>query len=63
MGINDAEIRRRSAVYSKVQNLMHYVDENSLLEEHRKQKRKKATGVDGVDKASYDEQAEGNIRS
>ena len=63
MGINDAEIRRRSAVYSKVQNLMHYVDENSLLEEHKKQKRKKATGVDGVDKASYDEQAEGNIRS
>lgn len=58
---NDAEIQRQSAVYSKVQNLMHNVDESSLLEEHRKQKRKKAAGVDGVDKASYDKQAEENI--
>ena len=63
MGIDDAEIRKQSAVYSKVQNLMHYVDENSLLEEHRKQKGRKATGIDGVDKAAYNEQAEENIHS
>ena len=62
MGINDAEIRRQSAVYKKVQNLMRYVDEYSLKEEHWKQKRKKATGVDGVDKAAYDEQVDENIR-
>jgi len=63
MGIDDAEIRRRSADYSKVQNLMHYVNEESLLEEHKRQKRNKATGVDGVDKAGYDERAEENIRA
>ena len=62
MGINDAEIRRQSEVYSKVQNLMHCVDESSLTEEHRKQK-KKAVGIDGVSKAAYDKQAGMNIRS
>ena len=61
MGIDEAEIRRQSAVYSKVQNLMHYVDEHSLREEHKKQKRKKATGVDGVDKAAYEVRVEENI--
>ena len=63
MGINDAEIRRQSEVYSKVQNLMHCVDESSLTEEHRKQEKKKAVGIDGVNKAAYDKQAGMNIRS
>ena len=41
---------------------MHYVNEQTLMEEHRKQARKKATGIDGVDKAAYEENAEENIR-
>lgn len=55
-------IRYQSATYPKVQNLMHNVNEQALMLEHRKQARKKATGIDGVDKTAYDENAEENIR-
>ena len=50
-------IREQSAKYPAVQNLMHNVNERTLMAEHRKQSRKKATGVDGIDKAAYDENA------
>jgi len=55
-------IRYQSEHYPTVQGLMHCVNEQSLLEEHRRQSRRKATGIDGVDKAQYDENAEENIR-
>ena len=46
-----------------MQNLMCCVNEEALLEEHKGQIKKKATGVDGVDKLTYDEHAEENIRN
>ena len=55
-------IRYQSERFPTVQGLMHCVNEQSLLEEHRKQSRRKARGVDGVNKAQYDENAEENIR-
>ena len=55
-------LRYQSATYPAVQNLMHNVSEQTLMAEHRKQARKKATGIDGVDKTAYDENAEENIR-
>lgn len=55
-------IRYQSATYPKVQNLMHNVNEQTLMAEHRKQARKKATGIDGVNKTAYEENAEENIR-
>lgn len=54
-------IREQSAKHPAVQNLMYNVNERTLMAEHRKQRRKKATGVDGVDKATYDEKAQENI--
>jgi group II intron reverse transcriptase/maturase len=54
-------MRLKSATYPKVQNLMHNVNEATLMAEHKKQKRKKATGVDGVNKDAYEENAEGSI--
>ena len=54
-------IRCQSAAYPKVQNLMHNVNEETLMAEHVKQSRKKATGVDGINKDEYGENAEGNI--
>ena len=54
-------IRQQSAKYPAVQNLMHNVNEQTLMAKHRKQARKKATGIDGVDKESYNEHAEENI--
>lgn len=55
-------IRYQSATFPTVQGLMHYVNEQTLMMEHRKQAKKKATGIDGVDKTTYDENAEENIR-
>lgn len=55
-------IRYQSATFPTVQGLMHYVNEQTLMMKHRKQARKKATGVDGIDKTDYDENAEENIR-
>lgn len=41
---------------------MHNVNEQTLMVEHKKQARKKATGIDGVDKTAYDRKAEEHIR-
>ena len=54
-------IRSQSATYPKVQNLMHNVNEETLMAKHVKQSGKKATGVDGIGKHDYDENAEENI--
>lgn len=54
-------IRSQSAKYSRVQNLMHNINEETLMSEHRKQNRRKAAGVDGVGKDQYDENAEAKI--
>lgn len=54
-------IREQSAKYPAVQNLMHNVNEETLMAEHRKQTRRKAVGIDGIDKAAYDEKAQENI--
>ena len=54
-------IREQSAKYPAVQNLMHNVNAETLMAEHRKQARRKAVGIDGVDKAAYDENAQENI--
>lgn len=43
-------IRYQSEHFATVQGIMHYVNVQSLMEEHRKQNKRKATGIDGVDK-------------
>ena len=55
-------IRYQSEHFPKVQGIMHRVNAESLMAEHRKQCKKKAKGVDGVDKEQYDLNAEGNIQ-
>ena len=55
-------IRFQSAKYERVQNLMHNVNEQTLMAEHRKQSRRKAVGIDGVTKEEYDKNAEANIQ-
>lgn len=46
-------VRYQSATYPKMQNLMHNVNEQTLMLEHRRQARKKSTGIDGIDKTAY----------
>jgi hypothetical protein len=47
------DIRYQSKTYKRLETLMNRVNEESLKEEHRKQTRKKAVGVDGVTKDEY----------
>ena len=46
----------------RMENLMHHVNEQTLMEEHRKQSRRKATGIDGVTKDEYDANVDANLR-
>jgi len=46
----------------RMENLMHHVNEQMLMEEHRKQSRWKATGIDGVTKDEYNVNVEENLR-
>ena len=45
----------------KLQTLMHKVNEETLKEQHRKQLKNKASGIDGVTKEEYDENIDENI--
>ena len=54
-------IRRQSRAYPRVENLMRNVNREGLIAMHLKQPAGKAKGVDGVGKAEYGEDLEGNI--
>ena len=56
-----AEIGEQSRIREKVQNLMCKVNTRTLEEEFRKQEKKKAKGIDGVDKTAYGENLESNL--
>lgn len=58
-GIQD--IRKLSTYYPTMQTLIHYVNYDSLLEEHKRQLQNKAVGVDGITKKEYDSNIEENL--
>ena len=45
----------------KWQNVMRFVNAETLLQEHQKQSRRKATGIDNVTKDEYDVNITRNI--
>jgi len=49
--------------HEKVQTIMHYVNKQNLLEEHRRQKINKAKGVDKIGKDEYGDNLEENIEN
>ena len=55
------DIRTLAKKYEKLQTLMCYVNRETLLEQHKKQMKGKASGIDGVTKEQYDENVEENI--
>lgn len=55
------EITRIALKYEKVQNLMKYVNENTLKEMYKRQPKNKAVGIDGMTKEMYGERLEDNI--
>ena len=55
------EIREQLARYKNVSNIMHLVNKDSLQKEHRNQLAGKAKGVDGVNKALYEQNLGENL--
>lgn len=54
-------IAQQADKHDKLQTLMHYVNKQNLVEEHRLQQKGKAKGIDGVGKEGYGENLEVNI--
>jgi RNA-directed DNA polymerase len=54
-------LRRLSESHARLQTLMHHVNRDNLIAEHRAQVTGKAVGTDGVTKESYDVNLEENI--
>lgn len=61
METNSMRISSQSRRYAKVQNLMHNVNEQNLMAQHRHQKMHKAPGIDKVDKQRYETHVNENI--
>lgn len=60
------ETKRKDIKYQlqqgyKLQTIMHYVNRETLMKQHEKQKTNKASGIDGVTKEEYDLNLEYNI--
>jgi len=55
------DLRYLSRTYAQVQTLMPRINEQSLKEEHRKQERSKASGVDSVTKDDYGKNLDVNV--
>lgn len=47
----------------KVENLIHFVNKETLKEQHRKQQRNKASGVDKITKDKYEAKLEDNLNN
>lgn len=57
------DIRTLAKKYDKLQTLMCYVNKETLMEQHKKQMKGKASGIDGVTKEQYNENPESNIEN
>lgn len=55
------DIRTLAKKYEKLQTLMCYVNKETLMEQHKKQMKGKASGIDGITKEQYNENAENNV--
>lgn len=57
------DIRELSKRYAKLQTLMYHVNYETLLEQHRKQMKNKAVGVDNITKEDYEKDLDNNLKS
>ena len=55
------DIRKLSTYYPKLETLIHLVNYDSLLQEHKRQLKGKAVGIDKVTKEEYDANLEENL--
>ena len=62
MGKEQQDIRELSKRYAKLQTLMNHVNYDTLKEQHRKQMKNKAVGVDNITKEDYDKELDNNLK-
>ena len=62
MGKEQQDIRELSKRYAKLQTLMNHVNYETLKEQHRKQMKNKAVGVDNITKEDYDKELDNNLK-
>ena len=58
MGNSYGKLRMLSESHAKLQTLMHYVNRENLVAEHRAQVKGKAVGIDGITKERYEARLE-----
>ena len=63
MGNARKDIEQKSIKYDKLQTLIHYVNKETLKEQHDKQRKGKATGSDKTTKEEYEENLEENLNT
>lgn len=60
--LNDyTKIVKQLTKYKQVEGLMKYINYESLIEQHRRQERNKAPGIDNINKTEYGKEIEQNI--
>ena len=57
-----SKIAEQLKKYKTVQGIMKFVNEETIIKQHTKQARNKATGIDGIRKEDYEENLNGNVR-
>ena len=55
------KIAQQTARHERVQTIMHYVNKANLAEEHKRQEKGKATGIDKVSKEEYGQELDKNL--
>lgn len=55
------DISKLSTYYPRLETLIHFVNYETLKEEHKRQLKHKATGVDGITKEEYDSNLDENL--
>ncbi|MCL2065573.1 MAG: group II intron reverse transcriptase/maturase [Candidatus Cloacimonetes bacterium] len=61
MGNDLTKITELSKRHKTVQGIMCYINESTLLKQHRKQENKKASGIDGITKTEYGKNLQENL--
>lgn len=54
-------IRYQSRTYARLETLMNRVNEETIKEEHHRQEKKKASGIDGISKDEYGKELDKNV--
>lgn len=58
-----SKIAEQLKKYKTVQGIMKFVNEETIIKQHTKQARNKATGIDGIGKEEYEENLNENVRN